>query len=324
MRRLRELRASPPELAATSGERREVFSAALEQFEELLDAAARIGPASSSLPLFYALSQAGRAIAAALAVDPWEPHGHGLTVKPDRSALAMTTIAPTQPSDPPRDSFRVVAGAVGSGVLTGAVTLGAVWAALPMLPLRGDLGAGEVRALFLDRGQPGLSIHGILWSLDPEQTLDGDELDSALATRLGRYPLARDGWQVVGRRHRDWPIDRPPGVPHVESGLELRWLTDDGIAKVLELVAPSYPGPVGDNFLVPGVGDDGELLSPVMLWWLLLIALSSVARYEPGLWVKVLDVDSSPVAVAIETAIDMAKQLLPRLVLNELRPAYGG
>jgi hypothetical protein len=55
-----------------------VFGAALQQFEELMDAAASVGYAARPLPLFYAISQAGRAIAAVHADDPWELSGHGL------------------------------------------------------------------------------------------------------------------------------------------------------------------------------------------------------------------------------------------------------
>lgn len=56
------------------------FGAALEQFEQLLGAAEVSGPASAPLPLFYALSQAGRAIAAARLPDHqrWDFTGHGL------------------------------------------------------------------------------------------------------------------------------------------------------------------------------------------------------------------------------------------------------
>lgn len=42
-----------------------VFVSALEQAEELMRAATDVGPTASPLPLFYAVSQAGRAITAA-------------------------------------------------------------------------------------------------------------------------------------------------------------------------------------------------------------------------------------------------------------------
>jgi hypothetical protein len=62
---LRVLRAQPPG-GVNSDERRAVFTAALEQSEQLMRAARDVGYAARPLPLFYSLSQAGRAIAAAV------------------------------------------------------------------------------------------------------------------------------------------------------------------------------------------------------------------------------------------------------------------
>src|SRR4051812_39627121 len=91
-RSIRALRAAPP-LLARDGERRAVFSAALQQSEELFAAAAKAGPASKPLPLFYALSQAGRAIAAAHnAAETWRIAGHGLTVTAPPSDIRKTSV----------------------------------------------------------------------------------------------------------------------------------------------------------------------------------------------------------------------------------------
>lgn len=51
-----------PGFARDDDERRRVYGAALAQFDELIAASAAVGPASRPLPLFYDLSQAGRAI----------------------------------------------------------------------------------------------------------------------------------------------------------------------------------------------------------------------------------------------------------------------
>jgi hypothetical protein len=67
-RAVRAKRSRPPGLA--DQERRDVFQAALAQSEELWDAAATSGPASRLLPLFYCLSQAGRAVCAGAALVP--------------------------------------------------------------------------------------------------------------------------------------------------------------------------------------------------------------------------------------------------------------
>src|SRR5689334_1350150 len=91
--RIRSLRAEPPELAE-SGLRRRVFNAALQQCEELFAAANAAGAATKSLPLFYALSQAGRAISAAHNVDDtWAINGHGITARVQPAKLGETRIS---------------------------------------------------------------------------------------------------------------------------------------------------------------------------------------------------------------------------------------
>jgi hypothetical protein len=51
-----------------------------------------------------------------------------------------------------------------------------------------------------------------------------------------------------------------------------------------------------------------------MLWWLLLFMLSSVAQYDLELWIEAIAVNSSPQAVPIEAALDIALEVLPELV----------
>src|SRR5262245_60132392 len=80
---IRALRAAPTGAAATDPDRRQTFVASLRQAEELAEASAASGYAAKPLPLFYSLSQAGRAIAAAHLSDTWSLRGHGLRVNAD-------------------------------------------------------------------------------------------------------------------------------------------------------------------------------------------------------------------------------------------------
>jgi hypothetical protein len=81
-RDIRALRANPPDLATQNKRRRKVFSAALQQAEELHGASAQAGSSSRPITLFYSLSQGGRALAAAKATGrSWEFGGHGLETK---------------------------------------------------------------------------------------------------------------------------------------------------------------------------------------------------------------------------------------------------
>lgn len=89
-------------------------------------AAERVGHAARPLPLFYALSQAGRAIAAAHLDDPaWRLAGHGLRTDPKdaasdvlRRVIVPAAATTTKLATGRRDSFGGVAAAVGSGTLT--------------------------------------------------------------------------------------------------------------------------------------------------------------------------------------------------------------
>ncbi len=75
---LRLSRSGPFGVAAQDEQAAGIFRAALQQFEDLMRAAVAAGPAARPLPLFYALSQAGRAI---IATRGNEQHdGHGLTL----------------------------------------------------------------------------------------------------------------------------------------------------------------------------------------------------------------------------------------------------
>src|SRR3954454_12434591 len=103
---LRATRARPRGLAA-SGARRTTYGAALAQFDELMAAAVQASAASRPLPLFYALSQAGRAIAAALVADSWRLRLHGLSCPDlDGDLLAVNVHPAPREADGVVDSYR--------------------------------------------------------------------------------------------------------------------------------------------------------------------------------------------------------------------------
>lgn len=58
--------------------RKQTFAAAMAQFEEQFSAAKAVTAATRPLNLYYGLAQAGMAIAAAYAPDPWSFSRHGL------------------------------------------------------------------------------------------------------------------------------------------------------------------------------------------------------------------------------------------------------
>jgi hypothetical protein len=87
-------------------------------------------------------------------------------------------------------------------------------------------------------------------------------------------------------------------------------------AQCLNVIAPDYRG-LGTRLLLPRAGSK-YALSPLMLWWVLLFSLSSIARYDPELWVSALDVNNSQLAVPVEAALDVALEALPELIFDAL------
>jgi hypothetical protein len=326
--RIRLLRAKPP--ARVTGERVGVFVAALEQSEQLMRAAEGVGPAARPLPLFYALSQAGRAIAAARLEDPWRLAGHGIGMVPKQDhvtdPLRRVVMPKGNPGGDRRDSFAGVAAAVGSDSLSGPVELGAVWGAMPDLvePMpQMPLDKTWRRPLEVFRHDwmsedtfsqiyPGrFPLRMLVAGLPP------DTNGAALDAELAHYPAALGAAAEISE-HRA-PVGTPEAVerdwsPTVEICPQFFWR--GGPPASLDDVAQPHRLN-GKRLLVPRLGD-GEFLSPVMLWWVLLFGLSSLARYDPEEWVAALDVNASEQAVPIEAALDLAVDALPALILEAL------
>lgn len=338
--RIRALRAQPPGHAAHDPERRRVFAAALGQFDELLTASAAVGPATRPLPLYYALNQAGRAIAAAkqAADRPWQPRSHGLEIgDPDPRFLGQTTITPRPRKKDGRDSFsilteteRIPARSFGppSSGLRKATTLSNVWAAIPDAP-RPGLGGGCPRAISLSVNEMAsaivdASIHGLQI---PPTAAAKDKIREMIEDL---YPTAATGISV------DSVINDLP--PYTGTRAELSWhhpgqhAKNDGSHRPVneDLTQYLWRGVGGGWWLVPRVNDaevelstgdvlsQGDVLSPLLLWWCLLHALSQIARYHSADWLAALDPDRSTEAVAIEAMLSTALAVLPRLVLLAL------
>ncbi len=319
--RLRTTRAAPPGRAATTGARRNTYAAAMEQFEELMRAAEQVGPAARPLPLFYALSQAGRAVAAAHADQPWQLRGHGLQLKDQGQPLLSRHVSP---EGGPSTSFRRVTDATGSDVLSHPVTIGALCASLPDLATVDQLCDGNPRALLM-RAIPQSSGSVLTMSRDvdaevinlPAEIASADDPAAALAEHLSHYPSTAN-WAPPDQL-RIWPRPRGWG-----AGTILRWQVPDDVqapneperqARIRE-VAPPYRH-ADRQWCRPAVAP-GTLLSPLMTWWAVLYALSMVARYEPDLWVGLLDVDRSQLAVPLEGLLEDALEVVPHLVLDAL------
>jgi hypothetical protein len=145
-RLLRGTRASPPGMAAGDVERRHVYGAALQKAEDLFEAAAAVGPLARPSPLFYAVSQAGRAITAAWLEDGWQTKGHGIG-QVGGDAVWEAREHPALPGEAVGEwSVRAIAAATAAGRLTAGVELGALWSATSCQVVYGDPSPSRDRA----------------------------------------------------------------------------------------------------------------------------------------------------------------------------------
>jgi hypothetical protein len=319
---LRATRAEPPPLVRSDSERIRVFDAALEQAEQLCAAAEVTSPATAPIPLFYALSQAGRAIAAAALTEDWQPRGHGLSIPPSDALIPERPIT-IRPSSKRMDSFAAVAKALQAPDLEGDVELGAVWAAIPELrwsapPVRHSR-ALELVAEFDDpAGEYSKLANPAVHIVYLEATSDLTDQGS-LKARLASYPTIRHGEGVPLPDNHTLPLHPVPGFGFFPQVRATGSATDvRQAAAELDRIAAKY-GPDGKRYVLPAlsINEDWEP-APILLWWILLYALSSLARYEPALWGRAIDVSSSPLAVPIEMVCESALEALPRLVLSAL------
>lgn len=234
-----------------------------------MSAARAVSPAARPLPLFYAISQAGRAVAAAQGA-AWHLSGHGLKLGKVQPDLTHTVVKPDG-----NRAFQAVSSIVGSGRLIEPVALGALWNSLP--ELRGTPlpdAAAWPRALFVWPERQGISGFSYVMSAQARAAVvfDGEQRGLSpgdVAAAMAQYPSAGG-----------WALYRPESLPAeavlvAETpwgyGVRMSWETSgsdrseaDRQARLRE-VAPEYRHP-NEQWLRPGFGKDVAELSPFMTW----------------------------------------------------------
>ncbi len=317
--RLRERRASlrsRSRLGDSAG-RRQTFAAAMQQFEEQFASANVVTAYTRPLNLYYGLAQAGMAIAAAHAPDPWSFSRHGLTLTDRSGDLAAMMVKPEG-----EGGFQKLAAATGSPVISGPVSLGALWASLPSLQI-GKLPGPEFPAclgLASDEANGGPPQATVFFDADmPEGDHDAwmkrfGEMMAACPTAAGwAIPMRQGAVEKPQEAGQRWAVT--VGWPYESPTAEM---SPQDLKAFFDRMAPEYLYR-SDRYLRPGVGADASLPpSPLMTWWLLLYSFSILARYEPRRWAQLLDLDSSGAAVLIEYALNEALTVVPHLVLEAL------
>jgi hypothetical protein len=293
-----------------------------------MTAASTAGYAARPLPLFYAVSQAGRAIAAAWTEQPWVLSGHGLRYEPAKSPLVSTV----RPQPGPADSFSTVAGAAEQGKLTAPVELGALWASLTDLygeDLREERWHRPLPVRRADEHVNDLHRSGnwvratvvVPFERFPDSAIfnvdDGNDPSflTGFASELAHYPTA-EGW--VPWRPRDTCLDRRS---YDGWEVQIAWEASSAHVTVREAVFQGhvYEHRIRDEWwLRPSLNTAGDYLLPLMTWWVLLYGLSMLARYHPADWMRALQVDKRSETVPLEAALNTALVVVPHYVLDAL------
>jgi hypothetical protein len=310
LRNIRGTRADPPGLAAKDSERRAIYGAGLEQFEQLLEASQRIPPSARPLPLFYALSQAGRAIVAARGDCP-RIESHGLSQdrqSPQRSKLLHRKIKRTA-SRSSTDAFGAVSRALDSPDIDDSVEIGALWVALPgthRVPEDDWCESWRTALSVLDETNQQAIQLGM--TVIRAMSFSGNPYLNALESLAGRYPS-------IPEDARMRPLAGNADVSPGNWGLAITWKAT-GPLDAVAYADPSEPN--GSRNLLPTLPGQDSVLNPLMTWWILLFGLSIFARYEPELWMEALDVDHSSLAVPLESVLQRALVAVPALLHEEL------
>jgi hypothetical protein len=310
---IRASRAAPPGLAE-SGERRAVYSSALVQFEELMGAARVASPQTLPLSLFYALSQAGRAIAAARLEGEWRLQGHGLeSSNLDAEDLCQARVRPKPTKKERPDSFSGVCRATQVDLLQSATTVGELWASLPGLEkLLPEL--SERKPLHVEASEIGTSpledVTKVRAKVAPLEAKSAPTVKKELAGYRCGSDIEVFEMEYIA------PIDR---MTAYGDGAAVWWPSGateiTGHLAAIRRVAPvdTY---TGQRWLRPLVG--GVALSDLMTWWALLHALSMLARYEPAAWARALAYDHSHLAAPLAEVLRSGVELIPKFVLESL------
>ena len=272
-------------------------------------------------PALLRVSQAGRAIAAVRADEPWEIRGHGASVSTSDKTCATTVKADRTA----RGAIGVVARATGSDLWEGAATLASLWASLPELPhWEALIGSAQTPLPVLCMDAPAYgtayTVQGLMAGSGPSVGLPVDETPPdpekrrALVERiLAPYPKAA-GWSFSSDNTLSISLD-----PQPRHWIYVVWRGTDATGKAVtidpKLLTEEHDGLA---YFRPGLGNGKAVPSPLITWWGLLLALSSLARYEPVVWRQALDIDRSPIAWPLEQGLRVAEQRIPELVLHAI------
>jgi hypothetical protein len=324
--RLRASRSDRPG-RASGGARAKTYATALEQAQQMFRAAEGVGPQTRPLLVFYGLSQAGRAIAAAaveLKGEDWNLVSHGIHASGYHLDFADIEIR-TDPAGT-AGSFVRLSQLLGSPVWGNdtVVRLEEVWDTLPAnleYPLTD-------RARFTPLYASTDVIRGI--DFHPLLTVEvGDILDRVVDARshtaldefLQSYP-GTAGYEDFARRRAGDHAEPDYERHNPNAGwLSIHWKMPPETGsreERLQRLSAMTRKYAGHRYFFPAVAGLPRELHPLMAWWAVLYALSMLARYQPAQWANHINVDGSRHAVPIEKIMEQAMEHLPVLIADTI------
>lgn len=336
--RLRASRWNPPAPATATDERRRTYVFALEQAEQMFHAATTVGPPTRPLLVFYGLSQAGRAVAAAAsairAADTWKLDGHGISSGALDGRLPDVEVRTAKPGD--SGSFARLSELLDSPLWgKQPVSLNVLWDLLPENEHSPLLDTGKLRRT------PLWIVHSAIHDLSfqthplasvpvvrfPPWVVSADNGREALDDYLKAFPDTQ-GYSEFARV-ADEDEANPAFTPHRDGWGELvmHWempggqprTADDRLRFLLKLTR-LYRGRL---YFFPIVAPNTRPLHPLMAWWAVLHTLSMLARYQSAEWASHIDVDSSRYAVAVERLLYDSIRFIPSLVVEAIEQVSG-
>lgn len=322
---LRSTRWKPPAPTLRSPERRTTYVFALEQAEQMFRAASTVGPATQPLLVFYGLSQAGRAVAAAVSNaegDRWELRGHGIRSDALQGPLPDVAVR-TDPSGS-KGSFARLSELLDSPLWERAsIRLNDLWDALPENRESPLVETGNTRRTPLHVAYRAINsephpLVSVPVDYFPPWITSATNPHEAFLEYLEAFPEAGgyDSFEQVS------PYDSQPLLSLDTKGwgeVRMNWRVPEEIAgegylhrvQYLKTIARPYNDAA---YFFPALGENRSSTHPLMTWWAVLHALSMLARYQPAEWATHINIDTSPYAAPIERLLKTAIRVVPEVI----------
>jgi hypothetical protein len=285
------------------------------------------------LLVFYGLSQAGRAIAAATSRietgDGWRLEGHGIKSAADSLRGPLPEIRVVAEPASSKGSFVRLSRLLDSQLWDRSfpVILNTLWDILPenrISPLR-DSGKSRRTPLYVER--PGLfqdphPLASITVAGFPPWLVDSPQARKAFPDYLSSFPDAKEYHSF--HREGEEPEAAPVFDLHNDGWGELfiNWelpvraaASPSGSLAFVMDVTRRYNG---SSYFFPALGAADHSIHPLMAWWAVLYTLSMLARYQPAEWGTHINVDVSPHAVQLERILKQAISILPNLIAEAI------